>query len=316
MPPFQRDPKLPDSKLSHAAGFFALSLDKKPTTAYLKSVEGGHHRAAVIDEPIGPDTTRVKHISTVEIEPISIEFGISGAEAMLQWIQQSWKREYIRHNGQITHANFDRYQTFVHEFRDALITETTFPTLDGSSKEAAYLKVKIQPEHVTETHQKGPQIDGNLGSKQKMWMCSGYRFTIDHVDGFQYTNKLDSFTIKQGIKKLYTGGGRLPEIEPTKIDFPNLTGTVSLAYAKPILDWYQKYVVEGSQDPGAQQHGAIEFLSPDRASTLFKIQLYGVGIHHAEIVASTANSDQLKRVKYELYVESMELDGSGALGME
>ena len=314
--PIQRDPKLPDSKLSSAAGFFALAIDGHPSTAYLKSVEGGHHRAQIVDEPIGPDGERVKHISTVEIEPFSIELGISGAEGVLQWIQQSWNRDYSRHNGQITHGNFDRKQIFEHEFTDALITETTFPTLDGGSKDAAYLKIKIQPEHVIETKKSGAVIDGTMGDKQKMWTCSGFRFTIDHVDGFQYTNKLDSFTIKQGIKKLYTGGHRIPQIEPTKIEFPNLSGTLSLAYADKILEWYQKYVVDGSQDPGAQQHGVIEFLSPDRASTLFKIQLYGVGIHHAEILSSTANVEALKRVKYELYVERMELDGGGALGME
>ena len=55
---------------------------------------------------------------------------------------------------------------------------------------------------------------------------------------------------------------------------------------------------------------------PDRSKALFKIQLYDVGIHHLEIMASTANSEQLKRVKFELYVGHMELDGDGALGME
>jgi hypothetical protein len=31
---------------------------------------------------------------------------------------------------------------------------------------------------------------------------------------------------------------------------------------------------------------------------------------------STANSDQIKRLKYELYVGEMKLDGQGALGLE
>src|SRR5579863_9283843 len=146
--PFEQDPKRPSSKLSHAAGFFELALDGQKTTAYLKSIEGGFPRAQVVEEAIGPDGQRVKHLSTVEIEPFSVEFGISGANSVLKWIQQSWKQDYVRHNGQVTHANFDLDQTFEHQFSDALILETTFPALDGASKEAAYLKMKFLPEHV------------------------------------------------------------------------------------------------------------------------------------------------------------------------
>ena len=132
--PFEQDPKRPSSKLSHAAGFFELALDGQKTTAYLKSIEGGFPRAQVVEEAIGPDGQRVKHLSTVEIEPFSVEFGISGANSVLKWIQQSWKQDYVRHNGQVTHANFDLDQTFEHQFSDALILETTFPALDGASK--------------------------------------------------------------------------------------------------------------------------------------------------------------------------------------
>ncbi|HEY1555150.1 MAG TPA: hypothetical protein VGF94_10000 [Kofleriaceae bacterium] len=306
----------PSSKLSHAAGFFELQLDGQKTTAYLKSIDGGFPRAQVVEEAIGPDTTRVKHISTVEIEPFSVEFGISGADCVLKWIQQSWRREYVRHNGQVTHANFDLQQTFEHQFSDALILETTFPVLDGSSKDAAYLKIKFLPEHVIAKKCSGPTIGGQQGTKQKMWMCSGFRLTIDGIDGLEYTNKIESFTVKQGVKKLYTGANRMPELEPTKVDFPNLVGTISLAYADKLLGWFQKYVVDGAQDAGAQRHGMIEFLSPDRASTLFRIQLYNVGIHHLEILQSTANAEQIKRVKFELYVGEMALDGQGTLGME
>ena len=132
-----------------------------------------------------------------------------------------------------------------------------------------------------------------------------------------YTNKIESFTIKQGIKKMYTGADRLPQIEPTKLEFPHLIGTVSLQYADDLLAWYQKYVVDGQMDTvGGHKHGSLEFLAPDRSGVLFRIQLYEVGIHHLSIVQSTANADQIKRVKFELYVGQMDLDGQGQLGME
>jgi hypothetical protein len=290
-------------------GHFELAIDGHATTAYLKTVDGGYIRAGLMDEPIGPENHRIKHTSVVSIEPFSVEFGLSGANDVLRWIQQSWRKEWSRRNGEIRHANFDLYQTFTHEFYDALVTETTFPTLDGGSKEAAYLKVKIQPERVVTAKVDGDQVKSNLGAKQKLWMCSGFRLNIDGLQNIEYTNKIESFTIKQGIKQLYTGAERFPQIEPTKIEFPAITGTIALGYADSILKWYDDAVVKGGADPQQQKTGSLEFLSPDRASVLFRINLYEVGIHHAQIPQSTANADQIKRVKFELYVGRMDLDG-------
>jgi hypothetical protein len=162
----------------------------------------------------------------------------------------------------------------------------------------------------------GKRVVGQMGSKQKLWMCSGFRLNIDGIDDMKFTNKIDSFTIKQGIKQFYTGNGRFPEIEPTKIEFPHLTGTIALDYAGGLFDWFHTYVVKGTKDPKAQKSGSLEFLSPDRADTLFRINLFEVGIHHLQVVPSVANSDQIKRAKFELYVGRMDLDGSGSLGME
>ena len=85
----------PQHKAS-TAGHFELVIDNgsgatKPTTAYLKSVDGGYVRAGLMDEPIGPENYRIKHTSVVSIEPFSLEFGLSGADDVLKWIQQSWR---------------------------------------------------------------------------------------------------------------------------------------------------------------------------------------------------------------------------------
>ncbi|HEU0029595.1 MAG TPA: phage tail protein [Kofleriaceae bacterium] len=303
-------------KRSYTAGHFELQIDGHASTAYLKSVDGGYVRASTVDEPVGPENMRVKHTSVVDIEPFSIDFGIAGANDVLRWIQASWRKQFGRRNGQITHANFDLYRTFEHEFFDALISETTFPALDGSSKDAAFMKIKIQPERVLSRKSSGGRVQGNMGTKQKLWTPSSFRLTIDGLDEMKFTNKIESFTIKQGIKKLYTGEDRYPSIEPTKIEFPNVIGTISLEYADRLLQWYHDYVVKGMNDVKAQKTGAIEFLAPDKKSTLFRINLYEMGIHHAQVVQATANSDQIKRVKFELYVGRMDIDGGGTLGMD
>lgn len=303
-------------KRSYTSGHFELLIDGHASTAYLKSIDGGFAKASLVDEPVGPANQRIKHTSVVDIEPFSIDFGISGANEILKWIQGSWRKSYSRRNGAVSHANFDLKKTFEHEFREALITETSFPALDGAAKEAAYMKIKVQPEYVrTKKLGANEMAQGNIGTKQKLWMASGFRFNIDGIDEMRYTNKIEAFTIKQGIKKLYTGQERFPQIEPTKIEFPNITGTIALEYADKLLQWNEQYVMKGRSDPKAQKTGSIEFLSPDRKKTIFSINLYEVGLASLQIQQSTANQDAIKRVKFDMYVGRMDLDGAG-LGME
>src|SRR5687768_9572071 len=137
---------MPNNTISYTGGHFELHVDGAQSSAYLRQVEGGHIKQEVISEQVGADRLRVKHNTVTEIEPFTLEVGMSGAGDVLRWIRESWRgAEYQHRNGQITHANFDLKQTFTHEFREALIMETTFPELDGSSKQAAYLKVKMLP---------------------------------------------------------------------------------------------------------------------------------------------------------------------------
>jgi hypothetical protein len=88
-----------------------------------------------------------------------------------------------------------------------------------------------------------------------------------------------------------------------------------MTYAHSLFKWYDEYIVKGKADPKAQKSGSIEFLSTDRASTLFSINLFEVGLHGLSIMQSTANADGIKRAKFELYVGRMDLDGAG-MGME
>jgi hypothetical protein len=305
----------PTSK-SFTAGHFELLIDGHKTSTFLKNVEGGFTKATVIDEPIGADINRVKHLGTVEIDPISVEFGLSGGKQVLEWMQGSFNRKWGRRNGQISHGDFNLKETIEHWFYDALITEATFPVLDGGSKENGYLKCKIQPERVLMKKGTPTTLVSEYTTNQKKWTPSAFRFSIDKIDEMKYVNKLDSFTIKQGIKKLYTGVDRFPQIEPTNIQFPNLTGTIALGYADKLLQWHHDYVFQGTVDPKSQLTGSIEYLSPDRSSTIFRINLFEVGVMSAFIEPSTANADSIKRVKFELFVGRMQMDSADASGMD
>ncbi|HEY5920278.1 MAG TPA: hypothetical protein VIV11_01350, partial [Kofleriaceae bacterium] len=121
-------------KTAYTGGHFELLIDGAKTTSFLKSIDGGFMNHSLVDESIGSDPKRIRHSALGDIDPVSFEVGMSGSTSILQWIQDSWNRNYQTRSGQINHANFNMETVFEHEFSDALITETTFPGLDGGSK--------------------------------------------------------------------------------------------------------------------------------------------------------------------------------------
>ncbi len=290
---------------SYTAGTFFFSLDGSPDQSYIKSVDGGAVKGTVVEERVGPDETHFKHLSTVEIEPVSLELGMSISRPFLQWIQDSWGRQYSRRNGMIVHADYDDTTHLEQHFEDALITETVFPALDGADKSSPYLNVKLQPEKLLLKQRQSGNMTAAIASQQKLWSASNFMFSIDGLDCTK-VSKIDSFSVKQKIKQLYIGSQRHPEIEPLGIEFSNITIYVALAHAKPFLDWHEQFVVKGGRDLDHEKMGAITYIGP-RGQELLTVELKNVGIFSLTIEKAEANAESIKRCKIELYVEKMAL---------
>lgn len=301
-------------KKSYTSGHFELLIDGHSSSAYLKSVDGGNWKSSSISEGVGPEINKINHRGVLEVEPFTMDMGIAGCQDILKWIQNSWNKKYERRSGSVRHADFNLQTTFEHEFFHALITEVTFPSLDGASKEAGYLKIKIHPETVNTKFESGQHVSGNMSPMQKAWIPSGFAFSIDGIGGMEYTNKIESFTIKQGVKTHYVGDDRYPQIEPTKIEYPNIVGTMAMEYSGALHKWWTDHTKRVSaDDKSLQKHAEIRFLGPTREvnKPLFTIDLYNCNIINFTPVASTANTEAIKRVKFELKVESMKLDVGG-----
>jgi hypothetical protein len=252
----------------------------------------------------------LSHVATVDIEPISVDLGMALSYRVLDWIRDSWSRKYSRRSGHIAHGDFDRNSHLEQHFTEALLVETTFPALDASSKEPLYMTAKILPETI-EVKAGSGRLDGQISSLQKLWSANSFSVNIDGVD-CAGVNKVDSFTIKQKHKKFHYGSARLPTVEPTGIEFPNLVLYVSLARAKGFFDWHDQYVVRGRRDTAMEKTGAITYRGPN-GDALLTLNLKGVGITAVSIEKSEANSDKIKLAKIELFVESMELEDTDGL---
>jgi len=297
-------------KRAYSGGHFELFLDGHKTTAYMKSIDGGNKKLNIIEEGHGSDLNKLKHPSTVDIEPFTIECGMSGTNDILRLMEKSWKKGFRGFNGQVTHGDFDLRPVFEHEFFGAYLTEVIFPSLDGSVKDPAYLKFKFQPQEVVTRTMSGggPRLQMPMSPKQKLWNPSNFRFTIDGIDDTQKTNKLESFTIKQGVKKHYNGPEQELKLQASNVVFPSLSGTIALAFADGLFRWHNETHRKRMSSARSHRTGSIEFLSPDLTKTLFAIHLYEVGITTVHVAPSTANQDQVKRAKFELSVGRMELD--------
>ena len=299
----------------YSVGQFEFTIDGIGEPFYLKSFEGGLAKGNVVEEALGTGVELVKHISTVDIEPMSIELGMQDSLPILGWIQKSWKMQYERKNGHLLHADFGMKTALEYKYYNALLTEVTFPALDAVGKDAAQLKVKMQPETIALVNGDNNRLRAQAvgASKEKLWNVSCFQFELEGHD-VSMVSKIDSFTVKQGVKAYHTGRDRYAHWEPTKLTFPDLAIYLSAAHSSDTRAWYQK-MIDGAKDPSMQTTGAIKFLAPNKRDVVFEIHLAGVGIKSWTIDKSE-RQDQPKRVKIELFISSMELKMSGTLAFQ
>src|SRR5262245_60977169 len=198
---------------SYVAGNFQLVLDDVKT-GFLKSVEGGVPAAEVISEPQGSSPYFKKHLGPVVYDQFALRFGLSMANEVYDWINASWTGNYVRKNGAVVTTDQKLTAVSQREFFNALITETTIPALDGSSKEPAYLTIKFAPEYTRITRASG-KVAG-VTSKQKVWLPSNFKVTIDGLDCTR-VRSVESFTVKQSVVTDDIGDARDYEKEPGKL---------------------------------------------------------------------------------------------------
>jgi hypothetical protein len=293
-----------------AIGQFELTIEGG-IPLYCKSIEGGLPKSNLIDMNIGSHPQSVKHLSTVEIEPLNIEIGMQDGLPLLGWIKKSWAMAYERKNGTVRFADFDMKEIFSFDFSNALITESSFPTLDGGGKDISMLKVKLQPEDIQIKSGDHQRLYGRGLSfpKQKMWMSNAFELELGNFNT-RHVAKIDGFTVKQGVKPMYTGRNYFPSWEPTKLTFADISVHMTYEHSGDMIDWYKRTIETQRRkqiDPDLEVTGVIRFLDPGKKKEVFEIKMAGVGMKGMAFDKSERN-DAPRRIKFDLYVTSMDLD--------
>src|SRR5215813_10078245 len=106
---------------SFVGRFFQLHLDGSDAAGFVRSVEFGGIKGELLAQPVGGQPWKVKHIHNPTVEPITVQVGMSMSHAFFEWIEKSWKGDYIRKNGSIVTYDHNMKPVYEFEFTDALI---------------------------------------------------------------------------------------------------------------------------------------------------------------------------------------------------
>ena len=296
----------------YSAAHFVLELDDNKPVGFPRSVEGGGVQAEVMTHHGGGHIYDMRQLGKPKYEDLKCQFGMSMTEPLYKWIESFFVGKVIRKSGAIAAGDFQFVERARRVFSNALISELTFPKLDGADKNPCYLTIGLSPETIRfakGSERKMPTEIGDV-NRQKVWTPANFRFTIDDTplkDACRRVSKVDGFTIKQKILEYHGGGLRDSVRAPGILEFPNLTFYVPEADAGPFIDHFTHVVINGKGQAPARHTGSIVIQDHTHAD-LCEVKLGGIDIFNVAPDKSDAGSEEIKQVKIEITVESMKFN--------
>jgi hypothetical protein len=236
----------------------------------LRAVEGGAAFADVIEEPSVRGLVK-KHVSKPRWEDLELQVDLSLSDRVYNWIAASWKGEVKPRDLAVTTVDAERNAVRRREFYRAFITGTTVPALDGASKDAGYLTLKLAFESAR-TLPGGGTVPPPPQPVRKQWVLENFRLELPGLDCTK-VSKIDSFTVKQTVT---TAKGDMPGLG--LLSFPNLTVTLLEQGGETWQSWFDNFVLEGNNADGQEKTGKLTVLSPDLTKALARFDLFNVGI--------------------------------------
>jgi phage tail-like protein len=296
-------PASADPNRSYAAAHFALELDGKDSVGLFRSIEGGGVRADVMTYQMGQNYDRWRQLGKPKFEDIKLQVGMAMSEPFYVWISNFFNGKADRKTGAIVAADFYYKERARRDFTEAMIKELTFPKLDATDKNPAYMTVALAVEDIVFKKGNGAKIVQPLGfNKQKLWTAANFNFRIDGFDCCRRVSKIDSFTVKQNIIEHNVGGMRGTTKTPSPIEFPQLTFYLPEADAHPLHDHAMKRIKRG--EAGMPLHGALETYDHDHR-TLCTLEFFGAEVVSVTPDRSDSSSEEIKMSKVEIYTERM-----------
>jgi len=295
---------------AYAAAHFGLQLDGSEDVGLVKSIEGGGVKTDLIKYQNGGEHPTFLRMGRPKYEDIKLQVGMSMSKGLYDWMESFFRGVPLRKTGSIIAADFNMRARARRNFDQAMITDLTFPKLDGSDKGACYMSVTIAPETIAYEPGDGQTLKFDYRSKpQKLWAACNFDFTIDkYPDACRRVTKVDSFTIKQKPIDYADGATRAGIKLPGRIEYPNLTFYVPESDAQPFIDHHKTYTMGGAQQADARLSGAINVYPHKGGTPIFTVKFSGGEIFGLTHDKSDASSEDIKQVKIEVGIEGMEFE--------
>lgn len=290
------------------AGKYAIELDGV-FAGWLFSAEGGHATSDVVVEKVGEDHIQKKHLAGVKYEDISVTCGTGMSKGFYEWIKASFDLKPERKNGAIVAADFNFQEHSRISFFNALISEIGLPALDAASKDAAKMTLKFSPEYTRLSFGGGGTVQGQTPVKKK-WLTSNFKIEIEGVDASR-VNKIEALVIKQNVVENAVGEQRDIQQEPTSLEVPNLVITFPESHAMEFYQWHEDFVIKGNNSDDKEKTGTLSFLTPNLQETLFTINFSHLGVFKVAPEKVESGSENIRRVKAEMYCEEIKFDFPG-----
>ncbi|HUS31825.1 MAG TPA: phage tail protein [Kofleriaceae bacterium] len=307
------------SNRAYAAAHFALELDGKEDVGMFRSVEGGGVKADVMTYQPAPSQEnggyqKWRQLGKPKFDDIKLQVGMSMAQPFYAWLADFFVGKATRKTGAIVAADFYYNERARRDFKGAMIRELTFPKLDAADKNAIYMNISVCVEDIEFKKGSGTKLKvPEKTSGQKLWTACNFTFKLDGLDeACRRVTKIDSFTVKQAVAEYHAGGFKAAIKTPTAMEFPNLIFYVPEADAQPFMEHMQASVGFGKdlgkgkvRDPKTLNGSISTFDNENRH--LLDVEFKGADIVSVAPEKSESTTEEVKLVKIELYIESMEL---------
>ncbi len=278
---------------------FALELEGK-LIGFLRSFSGGHASAEVVQEDGGSDCVVRKGLGlgSVHYADLVLSLASQPGPEVQDWILEMLSCGKGGRSGAILSLDLNFKELRRLEFKNAVLTEVTLPALDAAAKEAFFFTLRCQPDATNKVKGSGEKV--NIPpSKEKVPLSSNFRLTIKGLDATRVT-RVESLKITRTLIPAESAGKAFSI--PGKVDVGDLVVTLPESDADFLSKWHQSFVIEGTGD---EMQGTIELLAPNLKSTLFDMQLAGLGIYSLGGASPEAGQDSIGKVVARMYCEEV-----------
>lgn len=287
-----------DKRPVYAPAAYMIEIDGVGT-ATVGQVDGGYLLGEVVSNQTGNSLAPQKHVASIRVVPLTIE--VAPGE-LSSWITQSMAGNAQPVSGRIVEMDADHTIVGERQFHDALLTEIAFPAIDGSSKEAARVKLTFQPQRIITRKGDGSKASVAGQKDMKRATTSNFRVTIPGADS-SGVSRVEPITVKCKLTEATAGEVKSAKPQVASVTAGDLVLSTTDAKSVALAQWAEDTLVKGGQDK--EKTVTVELLSPDMKSTLLTLEGSGVGIYALRPVSGGA--DQTRRTEALMYVERWQL---------